>query len=378
MSSATAAALGRLDGVGDDEQAARLPSQPTATTVWPVACASLRAASSSGGRLLRPSRRAGDGRPTTTRVAVDDALDAEALAVARTTRRRRQRRRLRARAASAIGARDRVLGGVLDARRPGAAASPRSRPSRGDDVDAAPCAGRHGAGLVEHDRVDAPRRLQHLGSLDQDAELGAAAGADEQRRRRREAERAGAGDDQHGDGGGEREGRARRRRRARSRAWRRRARSRRARRRPATRSASRCTGALPVCASVTSRAIWASAVSAPTLVARTTRRPPTLTVAPTTSSPGPPRRARDSPVSSAWSTAERPSSTMPSVATFSPGRTTKRSPTCELADRDAPLAAVGVEHGDVLGAELQQRRERGAGAALRARLEVAPGAGSGS
>ena len=40
-----------------------------------------------------------------------------------------------------------------------------------------------------------------------------------------------------------------------------------------TRSASRCTGALPACASATSRAIWASAVSAPTRVARTTSRP---------------------------------------------------------------------------------------------------------
>ena len=39
------------------------------------------------------------------------------------------------------------------------------------------------------------------------------------------------------------------------------------------RSASRCTGAFPACACATSRAIWASAVSAPTRVARTTRRP---------------------------------------------------------------------------------------------------------
>ena len=64
---------------------------------------------------------------------------------------------------------------------------------------------------------------------------------------------------------------------------------------------------------------------------------------------------------------------MPSVATFSPGRTTKRSPTGELLDGDAALAAVGVEHRDVLGAELQQRLQRGAGAALGPGLEVAPG-----
>ena len=61
-----------------------------------------------------------------------------------------------------------------------------------------------GAGLVEHDRVDAARLLEDLRPLDQDAELRAAAGADHQRRRRRQPERAGAGDDQHGDGGGER------------------------------------------------------------------------------------------------------------------------------------------------------------------------------
>jgi len=53
------------------------------------------------------------------------------------------------------------------------------------------------------------------------------------------------------------------------------------------RSASRCTGALPFCASCTSLAICASWVSEPTRVARTTSRPPAFTVAPTTGSPGP-------------------------------------------------------------------------------------------
>jgi hypothetical protein len=46
--------------------------------------------------------------------------------------------------------------------------------------------------------------LEHLGTLDEDPELGAAAGAHQQRGRRGEAECARAGDDQHGDGGGER------------------------------------------------------------------------------------------------------------------------------------------------------------------------------
>ena len=74
---------------------------------------------------------------------------------------------------------------------------------------------------------------------------------------------------------------------------------------PEMRSASRCTGAFPLCASSTSRAICASAVSAPTRVARTTSRPPALTVAPATSSPGPTSTGTDSPVSMLMSTAER-------------------------------------------------------------------------
>lgn len=92
------------------------------------------------------------------------------------------------------------------------------------------------------------------------------------------------------------------------------------------RSASRWAAALPFCASSTSLAIRASWVSAPTRVASTTRRPPALRVAPVTESPGPASTGTDSPVSREASMAEEPSTTVPSVATFSPGRTTKRSP----------------------------------------------------
>ena len=45
----------------------------------------------------------------------------------------------------------------------------------------------------------------------------------------------------------------------------------------------------------------------------------------------------------------------------------------ELLDRDPPLAAVGVEQGDVLGAEVEQRLQRRAGPALGPCLEVAAG-----
>ncbi len=96
---------------------------------------------------------------------------------------------------------------------------------------------------------------------------------------------------------------------------------------PEIRSASRCTSALPFCASSTSRAIRASWVSAPTRVASTTSRPPALTVAPVTVSPTATSTGTDSPVSMAASTAEAPSTTVPSVAIFSPGRTTNLSPT---------------------------------------------------
>ena len=67
-------------------------------------------------------------------------------------------------------------------------------------------------------------------------------------------------------------------------------------------------------------------MSEPTRLARTTRRPPALTVAPTTLSPVPTSTGTDSPVSMDASTAEVPDTTTPSVAIFSPGRTTNSSP----------------------------------------------------
>ena len=94
-----------------------------------------------------------------------------------------------------------------------------------------------------------------------------------------------------------------------------------------TRSARRCTSALPLWASDTSRAICASWVSAPMWVARTSRRPPAFTVAPMTLSPSVTSTGTGSPVSIEASTAEVPAVMTPSVAIFSPGRTTKMSPT---------------------------------------------------
>ena len=100
---------------------------------------------------------------------------------------------------------------------------------------------------------------------------------------------------------------------------------------PETRSARRWISALPDWASSTSFAIRASWVSEPTRVARTTRRPPSLTVAPVTSWPSPTSTGTDSPVSMDMSTALEPVTTTPSVAIFSPGRTMNSSPSASCS-----------------------------------------------
>ena len=135
------------------------------------------------------------------------------------------------------------------------------------------------------------------------------------------------------------------------------------------RSASRCTGALPACASVTSRAIWASWVSAPTRVARTTSRPPAFTHPPVTASPGPPRPG---PARRSASRCPPPSCrrrTTPSVAIFSPGRTTNSSPTasCSTGIRtSAPSRSTATS----LAPSDSSARSAAPDAALGAGLEV--------
>ena len=96
-------------------------------------------------------------------------------------------------------------------------------------------------------------------------------------------------------------------------------------------SASRAMGGLVPWACWTRRTICARAVSLPTLVARSVNEPVVLSVAPITSSPGCLPTGMGSPVSMDSSTGEEPSSTTPSTGTFSPGRTTRRSPTSTSA-----------------------------------------------
>ena len=76
------------------------------------------------------------------------------------------------------------------------------------------------------------------------------------------------------------------------------------------------------------------------------------------------------------STAEVPRSTTPSVATFSPGRTTKTSPTASRSTgtRDSTVPSTpSAEQGHVARAEVHQRAQRSAGPALRPALEPPPG-----
>ncbi len=86
-------------------------------------------------------------------------------------------------------------------------------------------------------------------------------------------------------------------------------------------------GALEPCASRTNLMIWASIVSAPTLVARYRSEPVALIVAPMTVSPTALVTGIDSPVTIDSSTGDEPLTTSPSTGNFSPGLMTTMSPT---------------------------------------------------
>ena len=136
----------------------------------------------------------------------------------------------------------------------------------------------------------------------------------------------------------------------------------------AARSASFWPGALEFCASCTSSTIWASAVSAPTFVARTRRVPLRLIVAPITSRPAPCGRAGSRPVTIDSSTSLSPSSTAPSTAIFEPGRTSSRSPTTTSAVGTSTGLAV-AEHDRRRRSEVEQRADRVVRPAARSHLE---------
>jgi len=99
----------------------------------------------------------------------------------------------------------------------------------------------------------------------------------------------------------------------------------------AARSASRCPGALEFCACCTIWTICASAVSAPTLVARARRDPVVFTEAPMSSDPTCLGTGRLSPVTIDSSISDSPNVTTASTGTLAPGRMRRVSPTTTSA-----------------------------------------------
>ena len=271
--------------------------------------------------------------------------------------------------------RDRVLGGVLD--RAGQAqhlglVDPRRR-MHGDDGHLA--AG-HRPGLVEDDGVDLPGRLQHLRPLDQQPQLGAAPGPDQQRRRRRQAERAGAGDDQDRDRSGEGEARPR-------------------------------SVAKPEAESANGEGDHHRHEDAADPVGEALHRrlarlglgdqAGDLRQCGLFADPGRPdhkaaagvdRRAdhlvaRTDLDRDRLAGDQRPVNRRSTALDDAVGRDLlaraddEAVAGGELLDRDLALAAIGVEQGDVLGAEVEQRLQRRPGPPLGPRLEVAPGENEG-
>ena len=109
-------------------------------------------------------------------------------------------------------------------------------------------------------------------------------------------------------------------------------------------------------------------------VARTTSRPPAFTVAPMTPSPGPTSTGTDSPVSIEASTADAALLDHPVGGDLLAGPHHEAVADHQRVERHPLLGAV-AQHGDVLGAELEQRPQRRARAPLGPRLEVAARAG---
>ena len=368
VSSATASALVGLTVSARMKTARARPSQAAATAVLPSRSASSTTAARDGSSA-RPRPARSIGRPTST---------------SRPPTRPSTPRPLRPANDSTASSGPRLAAAAAIARPAGcseaASREPASRSASASDVPGAAVR----ATSDGRPRVTVPvlssttvsiRRVDSStsGPRIRMPELGAAPGADEERGRRRQPERAGAGDDQDGDRGRERERQARHRSRATRRMWRAASASTIGTNTAATRSASRCTGAFPTCASSTSAVIRASAVSEPTRCARTTSRPPRLTVAAATSSPGPDveRRALTREQRAVEGRAARGHDPVGGDPLAGPDD--EQVPHPQLRDRREPLAAVGGDERDVLRAELGQREQRGARAALGARLEESAG-----
>ena len=333
-----------------------------------AASAPLRA---SAGSVMRRARRAAAAGRRATASARRRPRHAEARAADERPVDRRAAAPSRACAAPAIAARDRVLGGVLQRRRPGAARRRASSPSAATTstsvirpVVTVPVLSRTTVSTRRVDSSTSGPLIRMPSWAPRPVPTSSAVGV-------ARPERARAGDDQHGDGGGERGGRPAPAHEPDRRASPAASAITTGTNTPETRSASRCTSALPFWASATSRAIWASWVSAPTRVARTTSRPPALTVR------ADDRVARRRP---------RPARTRRSACDASTARgarrrrrrrwrssrrgvrRTRRRPRAS-ADRDRALSTPSRSTATSFAPELEQRAQRRAGPALGAGLE---------
>ena len=125
---------------------------------------------------------------------------------------------------------------------------------------------------------------------------------------------------------------------------------------PATVSAMRCIGARERCAWATICTICDSTVAAPTCSERITSAPLVFIVAPMSLSPARLLTGSGSPVSIASSTALLPSTTTPSVGTFSPGRTRSRSPTCTCVSGTSSSLPSAAMRRAVFGARPSSER----------------------
>ena len=182
FSDATASAELSLTVSATTKIAVAWPSQPAAMAVCPRASAARRAASSSGGRCIDQSASSA-GRPTISAwPSTMPSTPSPSRLVKPSTAGSGPSAAAALAMAWAIGCSEACSSAPTSR-----SAWSRSTPSATVTSTQAHLAGGDGAGLVEHDRVDAAGGLQDLGALDQQAELGAAAGADHQRRRRREA-----------------------------------------------------------------------------------------------------------------------------------------------------------------------------------------------
>ena len=240
------------------------------------------------------------------------------------------------------------------------------------DADKAHLPGGDRARLVEHDGVDSAGGLQHLGSLYQDSQPGAATGAHEQRSRGGQSQRARAGDDQRRHCRGKCEGGARTVAEPES------------QRRygqgdhdgdehpgdAVGEALDRCLarlGVLDQSTDLCQRGIGAD-LGGPDdqPAAHVDRRPDDLVAWSLLDRHRLPRQQR---------LVDRAGALLDLAVRgdLLAGADNEPVPYLELLDRNPTLGAVGVEIGDVLGAELQRGPQRGARPALRPGLEVPPG-----